>query len=1519
MKCKHLAFFCTIFMLLFSLTAFAQSINWETPRILVQSGARFVNAVSGGDMIALMWQEFDENNTGSGGKIYLSLWTTTDTVTWKKNERFAGPFTFSDKETQIYSLVVDRFGNIYCAVVSGERKTTLYYSDDGGSNFVATEITAGRATVSPRLFLRDNGEFFLFLTYETKDNLSLYYIIADRSIFFTPSHSKEFRPFLSNENLGFNFLPHHCHYRGLDYIAFQASDRGTAYQIYIKISDDGGITWSDAKQITTFTERWREKEQAPIDFKNQRPYIKAMGDSLFLTWERQFTGEVGQVSQIYYAELREDGGIKTWERVTNTSYASIFPQIIHYNNMNYLIWFDNPGKDHIRIAHRGTYEWETKDLTPRIDGDSRFPQPVQIRDNLYIFWETVQGTKSLLYILEPDQSVRPPDVYPLNFSPGKPSQRSTVAIRWTVPEDPSGIASFLYAWTQSRIVRDELMQEVYRTETSGNFEATKDGVWYFHIKAGDLAGNWSDMVTVSFIRDTTPPGKVSFKPLKTDERGFLTSNSFSIDWNPPPDGDVAGYAYVFEKISGNSDLPLDRVPPDAIRDPPSSIMLFATEKSYNNRDNGVWGFSVRAIDRAGNAGEPAVLFFRLNKYIPVTIVSNVFSRQNSNNETVLSIEGRGFLTDGVIEEIHLDKDGNAPYDYSYEYNEADYSIKNDRFIDELKPDIEEKALFRLLLIHKKRGRYIYPYQLEIEPGGTVKARPPDTVREEWQDVATPLLSLSMNEAVIWLIVLFLSIVSITSLTKLAGVVREGQIIQAEVLAIMKGKEPEDKKKTGIRKLRTKGVGLRIKFTLLITSLILIIILMLSITLSYYMIETQGKNLAEGLEKQVKVLIGSLASGAEKYLPLQNALELDALVDQTDAMEEARHATITGISRRGSEEPSMEEFVWATNNEEGIDAIIDTQEYRVGESVIEDEVSPLVPDIAKEINRKASEQVGELVEEINELIKDYAVYALRKDQQAIQEAARIDEARKEKSNLVTQILHGVSNSYEGSVPPFDVKNLKESYVFYKPVVYRGRDIFFRGMVRVEVSTENILETISQSRTELIRRIIIISLIAIALGIAGAILLASITILPIKKLARGVAIIRDTEDKTALKDHIIEIRQKDEIQMLAETINQMTQGLVKAAIANKDLTVGKEVQKMFIPLERDENGKKGSTGEDTNKFIEIFGYYEGAKGVSGDYFDFVRLDDAHYAIIKCDVAGKGVPAALIMVEVATIFIDYFHGWKASSSGVNTEELVYKINDLVEERGFKGRFAALIVAIIDIKKGIAYCCNAGDNILHSYSAQKDDMVQIQLPQAPAAGVFPSDLVQMQTSFKQVPVGMKQDDILFLFSDGFDEAKRLFRNRNFEPVKCDEPSIRDNEPHLGTHNKGDDGEEFGIERLYGVIDAVIHGKQYRLIKHHNPVQDEELVFDFYAADRNIRNIIMAMVSVEKIYRTYKNPKAGPEDKILVDRKVDAFLQEHFLQYGEYFRHRIELSDNPAYVAFSHINEDEQYDDLTILGVRKK
>ena len=146
--------------------------------------------------------------------------------------------------------------------------------------------------------------------------------------------------------------------------------------------------------------------------------------------------------------------------------------------------------------------------------------------------------------------------------------------------------------------------------------------------------------------------------------------------------------------------------------------------------------------------------------------------------------------------------------------------------------------------------------------------------------------------------------------------------------------------------------------------------------------------------------------------------------------------------------------------------------------------------------------------------------------------------------------------------------------------------------------------------------------------------------------------------------------------------MTDGLVKAAKDSKELIVGKGIQKMFIPLDAAPGSKvKLSTGRRDEKDFEIFGYYEGAKGVSGDYWDFRSINSRYHYFIKCDISGKGVSAALIMVQVATMVINYFNDWKkAMPKAIDLTDLTYKINDFLEERQFVGRFAAFTLGVWD-----------------------------------------------------------------------------------------------------------------------------------------------------------------------------------------------------------------------------------------------
>ena len=109
-----------------------------------------------------------------------------------------------------------------------------------------------------------------------------------------------------------------------------------------------------------------------------------------------------------------------------------------------------------------------------------------------------------------------------------------------------------------------------------------------------------------------------------------------------------------------------------------------------------------------------------------------------------------------------------------------------------------------------------------------------------------------------------------------------------------------------------------------------------------------------------------------------------------------------------------------------------------------------------------------------------------------------------------------------------------------------------------------------------------------------------------------------------------------------------------------------------------------------------------------------------------------------------------------------------------------------------------------------------------------------------------------------------------------------------------------------------------YILQKWHNPAEDEIFEFDFSMCEGTIEEAVLALVSVEKIFRMYRDPAAGEFDRVQVDRKVDLFLNRHFRQYSQWCSNRKDHPEYPEYLYYTHVKEDAQYDDLTLLTLKR-
>ena len=1513
---------------------------------MVSEGATFSQFLAADDFLLLLWQEEDLQEGGQA--IFLSLAVSEDGETWEENRKFLGPLPFIGREIPFFDAVLSSDGTLRLAVSEEDGRIHIYVSRNRGKTFQSLSVTKPLPVrVIPRLFQTAAGGNLLFISQPQSSvvaaSLGMNYSYSSTGMVWS-----EFQSIGVEENLRGAFLPSHLSFAGAEYVFFQSlhlADTPT-FQIYMKRSEDGGRTWGPSVHLSDFS--GNETGIGPFDYENQRPYPMVHTDRLFLTWERNLPY---QQSQVYYAELEADGSfVAPPEKVSRGWNVCRNPRALFHNGMLLVLWFDNrAGDNRVILARRTDLHWESYDLTSLLQGNFQFASFLTYKEHLYVLWENDYQDRSRLVLLPPDRTVTTPVLRASNFLPERPAKQDNFIIRWNSPADSSGIAGYSYSWSRflGSSPPPRLMTLDRNRVAQGNIK--EDGLWYFHLIAQDYAGNWSKPATIPFIRDTTPPEPVVFAPPQEDGEGYLSSNTGVVNWMPPAgDPYIVGYAWQFQYLA-NSDFDGD-FDGFNILPPPSRMMDNTREVQFVNQDNGLWALTVRAFDVAGNLGVPASIPLRLNKYVPVTYITGVKAQEDALGNYSLSLTGRGFSVGGKIDKIIIDEDKKEPYKLVVSADTGLYQVETDRFIQGPLLEGLDASDYWVGVVHPTRGLHFFRRPLSLADLGTVKfgnfgASPGSKLRP----TRPARFTLSFSTFFLAVFMIFLGIMVVLMVRRLVAVVGEGLALQHQVRSLITGKEWTHAERQGrFEEMKKKGMGLRIKFALLITILVLLLVAMVSIPLAYLTNRQQEELLANGLLQRVEVLMESLASGARTYLPTQNILELGTLPEQMGAMgQEALFVTITGPPAVKEEEGVN--WVWATNDE----SFLKGERLQAGKLLLEDSISPSLIPLAEKLNREASARVTEISQEIQYLNGRVEPLIAEFVRTADPETEEVINEIQEKLSLLYAILNSrlfeVGNQVfsEPAYDPTALSRENTRYIFYKPVLFReeGETVYYRGTVRLGIATDTILADIQASRRQLFSIIGVVAVAAIILGVLGALGLAAIIIRPIHILARGIEVIRDAKDiAKELKDHSIETKTRDELSLLADTINQMTVRLVDAANANQMLLMGKDVQKQYLSLDKLEGSNvKATTVKKEDANIALFGYYEGALGVSGDLFDYKEVDADHVAFIKGDVSGKGVPAALIMVQVATLFTYFFATWKSRNDerlmqgkkGLalpDIADLVDQTNNLLDFIGAAqaGRFAAFIVGILNVKTGKCRLCHAGDNLVHIYDNTKG-MYTRQLGDRPTAGSFPSDMVKMQMGFTTEVQVMKKHDALILYTDGLEEAQRHFRDANFKLIECEEPvpevegKRRHGDEQNGSHPVGGNFEELGSTRIHEIVNTVFDRGIYRLYKYHNPLGEEDLIFDFTSCEGTIEEAVIALVAVEKVFRIYPDPSAGLQDELRVDQRIDDFLRAHFHQFDSYFRYPIaekkgiSSEDAQLYRYYSHMKEDHQYDDLTVLGIMKK
>lgn len=104
-------------------------------------------------------------------------------------------------------------------------------------------------------------------------------------------------------------------------------------------------------------------------------------------------------------------------------------------------------------------------------------------------------------------------------------------------------------------------------------------------------------------------------------------------------------------------------------------------------------------------------------------------------------------------------------------------------------------------------------------------------------------------------------------------------------------------------------------------------------------------------------------------------------------------------------------------------------------------------------------------------------------------------------------------------------------------------------------------------------------------------------------------------------------------------------------------------------------------------EFFASYDTAQAVGGDYFDAMFLPDGKKVCFAFgDVAGKGVPASLVMSKLSTVVTSVM------SFVSDVGEAALQINRQMCTKAVEGRFVTFVIGIIDPDTGEMTIVNAG-----------------------------------------------------------------------------------------------------------------------------------------------------------------------------------------------------------------------------------
>src|SRR5215208_3821505 len=158
-------------------------------------------------------------------------------------------------------------------------------------------------------------------------------------------------------------------------------------------------------------------------------------------------------------------------------------------------------------------------------------------------------------------------------------------------------------------------------------------------------------------------------------------------------------------------------------------------------------------------------------------------------------------------------------------------------------------------------------------------------------------------------------------------------------------------------------------------------------------------------------------------------------------------------------------------------------------------------------------------------------------------------------------------------------------------------------------------------------------------------------------------------------------------------------------------------------------------------QVSPYYQPAREVGGDFYDFFDLEDGRVGVVVGDATGKGMPAALVAAATSNMLRAVAQALGSSSPG----EVLARVNETLLARIPPHMLVTCFYAILEPESGQLVYANAGHDL--PYLWHGGDAEELRAREMPL-GLMPA------MSYEQKEIVLEPEDSALLYSDGLVEA---------------------------------------------------------------------------------------------------------------------------------------------------------------------